>query len=616
MHSILNRTTIGILAVALLATLVLNGTLSRDARADSGEISGQAEVLDITLLDLVQANIGQVTLPSNGNPVGGPLANLDLLADGVGAEGILTADAPLTANTVYSECEGTPGPADVEAHCSSGVEDLSLGLGLSLLGGSVVNVPIITATVIQADALSTGSGGTLESTAEGSTITGLTIGDTTYTDLEPGMVIPVNITVDLSDSIEISSEQMLEDLGLGALGAELDSIVEIVDDLLFAQDEGVLSTLTNTLGIDAEVTITGSVTVLDMNETGNGTTSTGVSVTALAADLEVGAELDIELLSEFEVRECEGLIECALASISGLVDDILSTVGDVVGGLLSGLGFGDEGDIDASALVDLEIGVIQMDLVSANSAIANYEADLAPVITDIDPDQGPTAGGTVVVITGENFTGTTSVTFDGVPATDFEVDNDGQITATTPPNSAVPADVVVTTPDGNDTVGFTYVAPPAPSVTGIDPDEGPTSGGTVTTITGDNFTGVTSVTFGGTPATSFTVNNDGQITATSPAHSAGLVNVVVTGPGGSDSLGFTYIARPNISGMSPTQGPTSGGTNVTIIGSGFTGTTDVEFGGTPATSFTVVNNNQITAVFAAARGRDRRCCGYDATGQR
>lgn len=58
-------------------------------------------------------------------------------------------------------------------------------------------------------------------------------------------------------------------------------------------------------------------------------------------------------------------------------------------------------------------------------------------------------------------------------------------------------------------------------------------------ITGANFTGATAVTFGGTAATTFTVQNDQLITAVLPAGSAGAANIVVTTPAGSNP-GFAY----------------------------------------------------------------------------
>src|ERR1700716_262292 len=84
---------------------------------------------------------------------------------------------------------------------------------------------------------------------------------------------------------------------------------------------------------------------------------------------------------------------------------------------------------------------------------------------------------------------------------------------------------------------------PSPTVTSISPNSGPAAGGMPVTITGNNFTGATAVKFGGTAATSFTVNSATSIAATSPA-GGGTVDVTVTNSGGTSAISsadqFTY----------------------------------------------------------------------------
>ncbi|HLG91434.1 MAG TPA: IPT/TIG domain-containing protein [Acidimicrobiales bacterium] len=54
-------------------------------------------------------------------------------------------------------------------------------------------------------------------------------------------------------------------------------------------------------------------------------------------------------------------------------------------------------------------------------------------------------------------------------------------------------------------------------------------------------------------------------------------------------------SAPTVSSISPTSGPTSGGTTVTITGTNLSGASAVSFGSTAATSFTVNSSTQITA---------------------
>jgi hypothetical protein len=71
-------------------------------------------------------------------------------------------------------------------------------------------------------------------------------------------------------------------------------------------------------------------------------------------------------------------------------------------------------------------------------------------------------------------------------------------------------------------------SPAAPTnVTGVSPAFGPTAGGAMVIITGMDLIEPTGVIFGATPATSFTVNSNTRVTATSPAEAAGTVDITV-----------------------------------------------------------------------------------------
>jgi hypothetical protein len=186
--------------------------------------------------------------------------------------------------------------------------------------------------------------------------------------------------------------------------------------------------------------------------------------------------------------------------------------------------------------------------VSASTAASQYTyGAVGPVITSISPSSGPTAGGTSVTITGTGFTGASQVAF-GSNGALFTVISDTQINGTSP-TSASPGtvDVSVRTPAGTSAVTasdrFTYVGS-GPAITGVNPQSGPTTGGTVVVITGSGFTGATAVTFGGASA-NFTVNGDTQITATAPPHGSGTVDITVSAPSGTSpntsADNFSYV---------------------------------------------------------------------------
>jgi hypothetical protein len=72
-----------------------------------------------------------------------------------------------------------------------------------------------------------------------------------------------------------------------------------------------------------------------------------------------------------------------------------------------------------------------------------YSSVSAPTVTAVSPNTGSTAGGTVVTVTGTNFTGATTVTFGGVPATSFSVVSSTSISAVAPSEAAGTVDIVV-----------------------------------------------------------------------------------------------------------------------------------------------------------------------------
>jgi hypothetical protein len=88
----------------------------------------------------------------------------------------------------------------------------------------------------------------------------------------------------------------------------------------------------------------------------------------------------------------------------------------------------------------------------------------APTVTAVSPNTGLTLGGTLVTITGTNFTGTTMVDFGGVAPTSFTVNSATSITATSPAIAVTGAvNVSVTNPSASSATSaadqFTYTAP-------------------------------------------------------------------------------------------------------------------------------------------------------------
>ena len=119
---------------------------------------------------------------------------------------------------------------------------------------------------------------------------------------------------------------------------------------------------------------------------------------------------------------------------------------------------------------------------------------------------------------------------------------------------------------------FRAVRPaPAPAVGSVSPNSGPASGGTEVNISGSGFSAGSTVKFGGVSATNVNVVNGNTITATTPPHASGAVNVVVTSSDNQTATllnGFTYQFADDPGNEPPSVSasgtPTSGAAPLTV----------------------------------------------------
>ncbi|MBX9802944.1 MAG: IPT/TIG domain-containing protein [Caulobacteraceae bacterium] len=154
-----------------------------------------------------------------------------------------------------------------------------------------------------------------------------------------------------------------------------------------------------------------------------------------------------------------------------------------------------------------------------------------------------------------------------------------------------------------------------PVVTSVSPSAGPAQGGNTVTIAGANFSGATAVTFGVTPATSFTVNSATQITATVPLYASSLIgsiagtDVIVTTAGGdSDTSGagdnYSYVGVPSAPELNGGTGFTTGDNTPEFSGGAQAGSTVELFidGQSVGTTTAAGNTNWVLTVPTLADG--------------
>ena len=208
--------------------------------------------------------------------------------------------------------------------------------------------------------------------------------------------------------------------------------------------------------------------------------------------------------------------------------------------------------------------------------VGAYEYDgtgpTGPTVTAITPNSGANTGSVSITnLAGTNFASGATVKLTKSGQTDISGSSvafvsSSKLTCTFNLTGAVTGtwNVVVTNhPDeqsGTLTNGFTVTSATAPTITAINPVSGIWGQTLSVTITGTNFTGATSVSFGPGITVTYTVAGPTQINATitiAVGAVPGARNVTVTTPHGSATGSFTVNANPSL--ISGTQSHGGGG---------------------------------------------------------
>ncbi|AKQ66210.1 hypothetical protein A176_003122 [Myxococcus hansupus] len=138
-------------------------------------------------------------------------------------------------------------------------------------------------------------------------------------------------------------------------------------------------------------------------------------------------------------------------------------------------------------------------------------------------------------------------------------------------------------------------------VTKLSVREGPVEGGTELKIEGSGFSPGLKVTFNGVPAEAPAVSEDGtEVTLLTPPGVEGAATLELTSLSGASLVmpgAFLYKRALGLTSVSPSRGPTSGGTRVIIEGHGFAvdGQVIVRFNGVEAQRVRVLGLNRLEA---------------------
>lgn len=252
----------------------------------------------------------------------------------------------------------------------------------------------------------------------------------------------------------------------------------------------------------------------------------------------------------------------------------------------------------------------------------------APVINSVSPATGRPSGGQSIRINGANFDTPVRVLFDtgsGTPVEAFVVAvTDTTIDVLTPgvnlgAGQQLAADVIVITKAGStseqrvESAGaFTFRNELlTPLISTATPNSGPITGGTRVSIFGEGFQAPVQVLFGTAEARVITVQYSEIIVETPSGRDTsptggetvvGPVDITVRNINSATSAtmtsGFHYKNAMQITAAGPTEGPASGGTRVTIEGTGFVAPVAVTIGGIAAQPISV-SGTKIIAITGA-----------------
>lgn len=220
----------------------------------------------------------------------------------------------------------------------------------------------------------------------------------------------------------------------------------------------------------------------------------------------------------------------------------------------------------------------------------------APIITGLSPTSG--APGASVTISGTALSlsepGLPDVRFNNTPVTTITSQSSTSLSVRVP-IGATSGVVTVQTSKGvaSSAASFTVLTSSTPVLYGFSPAAAPV--GAAVTLTGVNFSAVTTVTLNGA-SVPFAITGPGSIVVTSlpPGITSGSFRVL--SPTGSATSAATFLVTtpPVVTTFSPST--ISAGNAVVVTGVNFSAVTGVTFNGLPAASFVVDSNTQITAI--------------------
>ncbi len=225
-------------------------------------------------------------------------------------------------------------------------------------------------------------------------------------------------------------------------------------------------------------------------------------------------------------------------------------------------------------------------------------------LVSVEPDRGDSDRPGTVTLMGTGFDDSLEVRFGGRPSPYVFVLGPNVANCTVPAGPPGVVDVVVRRGDGTAATlvaAFTYQR--ALSLRAVEPAHGSAGGGTPILIRGAGFLDAPQFLLGGRQVVSAQVVDDQTVLALTPPHAPGPVALYALTGEEQVVLREAFVfddegIRPSIPGLSvlsvsPASGPSRGGSEVRVLGSGFAPGASVRFGGIPAVGVTFVSEAEL-----------------------
>lgn len=222
--------------------------------------------------------------------------------------------------------------------------------------------------------------------------------------------------------------------------------------------------------------------------------------------------------------------------------------------------------------------------------VGGYEYTLDLAVESVTPNRVPSSGGVEVTVRGRGFDAETRISFGGATGVSHDFIDETLMRVIVPPHAAGTFDVRATNRNASNVLPAAIEFFDAVRVDRVRPATGLVAGGDTVNIEGAGFESGTTFEFGGTTAIVQFVDPSGNLaTVTTPAGSAGLVNVRALNPSGDahiapDAFYYATAGEFSLATVTPNQGAAVGGTEVTLIGAGLDAANiNVTFDGIQAT---------------------------------